>query len=162
MSQDSQHQGRHQSNNAGLPQKGRQAGASSVNNTIFINNASSDTCSPRGVPYSAAHAAVTMAVTCPVQLGFEMSPVYAAEAIKRTDFIEVPKALKNIRILGLMAVISYMTVILSVWMYANFGGYVYFMAGEPNLFIKYAEWALGLMGILVTTDSLRKEIKEIA
>ncbi|VVB87311.1 Uncharacterised protein [uncultured archaeon] len=75
-------------------------------------------------------------------------------------FINFPKIIKNIRVLGLMAVISYMIVILFTWMYANFSGYVYFSAGEPMLFIKYPEWALGFVGIFVAIDSLRKELDD--
>jgi len=74
--------------------------------------------------------------------------------------INFPKIVKNIRVLGLMAIISYMVVILFTWMCANFSGYVYFSAGEPMLFIKYPEWALGFIGIFVAIDSLRKELDE--
>ncbi len=76
--------------------------------------------------------------------------------------IGVIKKLSSIRILGLMAMISYMIVILFVWMHANYGGYVYFIAGEPDPLIKYTEWLLGFMGIIVAIDLLSKEIKEIA
>ncbi|HEY9245517.1 MAG TPA: hypothetical protein VIO11_01595 [Candidatus Methanoperedens sp.] len=68
--------------------------------------------------------------------------------------------MKMIRILGLMAVISYMVVILFTWVYANIKGYVYFSAGEPELLIKYSEWALGALGILAAIDYLRKEIND--
>ncbi len=92
-----------------------------------------------------------------------MNPVYgtSAEINKRLNFIETPNALKNFRILGLMAIISYMIVILFVWIYANIGGYVYFLAGEPNLVIKYTEWLLGFAGIFVAIDLLRKELNEM-
>ncbi len=68
------------------------------------------------------------------------------------------KVIEVARILGLVALISYMIVILFTWIYANLEGKVYFLAGEPILFIKYSEWALGLVGILVGVDCLRKEI----
>ncbi len=68
----------------------------------------------------------------------------------------------HIRILGLMSVISYMIVILFVWIYANFDGYVYFLAGEPNSLIKYTEWLLGFTGIFVAIDLLHDQIKDIA
>jgi hypothetical protein len=86
-----------------------------------------------------------------------------AEINKRLNFIDIPNAfkLKNFRILGLMAIISYMIVILFVWIYANIGGYVYFLAGEPNLVIKYTEWLLGFAGIFVAIDLLHKELNEI-
>lgn len=58
-----------------------------------------------------------------------------------------------------MALLSYMTVILFIWIYANLGGYVYFSAGEPQLIIKYSEWALGFTGIFVALDYLRREIQ---
>lgn len=66
---------------------------------------------------------------------------------------------KIVRILGFMALISYMIVILFTWIYANLGGYVYFSAGEPILSIKYLEWMLGFIGIFVAIDCLFKEIR---
>ena len=66
-----------------------------------------------------------------------------------------------IRILGLMAVLSYMVVILFTWIYANHQGYVYFSAGEPISFIKYPEWVLGFLGILATASVLRKELDNL-
>ena len=68
------------------------------------------------------------------------------------------KLITMLRILGLMTVISYMTVILFTWIYANLMGYVYFSAGEPVLMIKYPEWILGFIGIFVAVDLLRKEL----
>ncbi|MCZ7355520.1 MAG: hypothetical protein O8C66_03590 [Candidatus Methanoperedens sp.] len=76
-------------------------------------------------------------------------------------FNDFAKITKNIRILGLMAIISYMTVILFTWIYANINGYVYFSAGEPILSIKYPEWLLGFVGILVAIDCLRKELNDL-
>ena len=67
--------------------------------------------------------------------------------------------MKMVRILGLMALISYMTVILFTWIQANLAGYVYFSAGEPTLSIRYLEWTLGFIGIFVAVDSLCKEVK---
>ncbi len=74
------------------------------------------------------------------------------------DFIDFPKIIKIMRILGMMSVISYMVVILSTWISANLDGYIYFSAGEPELLIKYPEWALGAVGIFVAFDYLRKEL----
>jgi len=68
--------------------------------------------------------------------------------------------IKNIRILGLMALISYMIVILFTWVFANIDGHVYFSAGEPVLSIKYLEWVLGLLGIFVAVSYLQKELNE--
>ncbi len=76
------------------------------------------------------------------------------------DFIDFPKLIKIARILGLMSVISYMIVILFTWISANLDGYIYFSAGEPELLIKYPEWALGVIGILAAFDYLRKELND--
>jgi len=67
---------------------------------------------------------------------------------------------KIFRILGLLALISYMIVILFTWIFANMEGYVYFSAGEPVWSIKYIEWMLGFLGIFVATYYLRKELKD--
>jgi hypothetical protein len=67
---------------------------------------------------------------------------------------------KIFRILGLMALISYMIVILFTWIFANLDGYVYFSAGEPVLSIKYIEWVLGFLGIFVATYYLHKELND--
>ena len=66
--------------------------------------------------------------------------------------------LKIVRIIGLMALISYMIVILFTWIFANLQGYMYFSAGEPVLSIKYPEWILGFIGIFVAIDYLNREI----
>jgi hypothetical protein len=66
-----------------------------------------------------------------------------------------------IRILGLMAVLSYMVVILLTWIYANHQGYIYFSAGEPISLIKYPEWVLGFLGIIATASVLRKELDNL-
>ena len=81
---------------------------------------------------------------------------------QNNDLIKVSRTMKRVRVLGLMAVISYMVVILFAWIYTNLDGYVYFLAGEPNPLIKYLEWALGFTGIFVAVDFLRKEINETA
>jgi len=73
--------------------------------------------------------------------------------------IDFSKLVKILRILGLMALISYMIVILFTWIYANIEGYVYFSAGEPVLSIKYPEWILGFLGIFVATDYLHRELR---
>lgn len=77
---------------------------------------------------------------------------------RKFEFIKISTILYLLRILGLMAVLSYMIVILFTWMYANHQGYVYFSAGEPVSLIKYPEWALGILGILVTASVLRREL----
>ena len=75
--------------------------------------------------------------------------------------IDYSKLFRTVRIVGLMSVISYMTVILFTWIYANLTGYVYFSAGEPELLIKYPEWVLGFIGITVAIDCLHKELDAI-
>jgi hypothetical protein len=84
-----------------------------------------------------------------------------AYANRNAIFNDFSNLTKNIRILGLMSIISYMTVILFTWIYANLNGYVYFSAGEPILSIKYPEWLLGFIGILVAIDCLRKELNDL-
>ncbi len=68
------------------------------------------------------------------------------------------KIMKLVRILGLMVIISYMIAILFVWISANIDGYAYFSAGEPELRIRYLEWALGVLGILVAVYYFREEL----
>jgi hypothetical protein len=72
--------------------------------------------------------------------------------------IKLSAIVRIIRIIGLMALISYMVVILYTWIYANLNGSVYFNAGEPVLRIKYFEWALGFVGIIIAIDYLRREL----
>lgn len=74
---------------------------------------------------------------------------------------KVSKLFPLLRILGLMAVLSYMIVILITWIYANHQGYVYFSAGEPLSIIKYPEWVLGFLGIFATASVLRKELDNL-
>lgn len=59
------------------------------------------------------------------------------------------KLIKIVRIVGLMALISYIAVILFTWIYANSAGHIYFSAGEPSSWIKYSEWILGFMAFFV-------------
>lgn len=76
----------------------------------------------------------------------------------RYPLIDFSKIMKIIRVLGLMTLICYTSVILFTWIYTNMDGEVYFLAGEPVLSIKYFEWALGFTGIFVAFDCLFKEI----
>lgn len=80
---------------------------------------------------------------------------------RKIEFKKFSTIFSLLRILGLMAVLSYMLVILFTWMYANHQGYVYFSAGEPVSLIKYPEWALGILGILATASILRRELDRI-
>ncbi len=108
---------------------------------------------------------VTMAVTSPgsVRLTISMHSInntghhYTKNNI---NSINPPKILKATRILGLISLISYIGVILVIWINANLGGYVYFSAGEPMSIIKYAEWGLGFIGISVAINFLRRELKD--
>lgn len=72
--------------------------------------------------------------------------------------IDFSKIMRVIRVIGLMTLICYMSVILFTWIYTNMDGNIYFLAGEPILSIKYFEWALGFTGIFVALDCLFKEI----
>jgi hypothetical protein len=78
--------------------------------------------------------------------------------VESNHIFDFSKITKIVKILGLIAIISYMTVLLFTWMYANLGGNVYFSAGEPVHSIKYTEWVLGIIGILVAFDYLHKEL----
>ncbi len=108
---------------------------------------------------------VTMVLTSDNPSRFDVSfpAINAANHTVSTDrstgLIDFHGTIKIVRILGLMALISYMIVILFTWIYANSEGYVYFSAGEPELFIKYTEWALGFIGIFVAVDFLKIELK---
>ncbi len=66
--------------------------------------------------------------------------------------------IKIVRILGLMALISYLAVVLFSWMLANMKGFIYFSGGEPLLLIKYSEWILGFLGIIVAIYYLLMEL----
>lgn len=89
---------------------------------------------------------------------FGRTPGQLGNSINRTAF-DYSKLVKILRIIGLMALISYMIVILFTWMYANMEGFMYFSAGEPVLSIKYPEWILGFLGIFVATDYLHRELR---
>lgn len=108
---------------------------------------------------------VTMAVTSPDTVRLTIS----THSINNTgnnytknniNLINSPKILKITRILGLITLISYIGVILFIWIDANLGGYVYFSAGEPMSIIKYAEWGLGFIGISVAINFLFRELRD--
>ena len=61
----------------------------------------------------------------------------------------------KIRIFGFMVVLSYIIVILYVWMSAELSGHVYFLAGEPNRAILYTEWLLGMLSIPIILNEIR-------
>ena len=66
--------------------------------------------------------------------------------------------IKIVRILGLMALISYIVVILFTWIYANQEGFIYFTAGETSMKIKYSEWILGFLSFFVAIYYLLMEL----
>ena len=65
---------------------------------------------------------------------------------------------KQIRLLGLMVALSYLIIFLLLWMGANYLGYTFFSAGEPVPAIKYTEWILGILAIIVVTGKLKEEL----
>ena len=64
-----------------------------------------------------------------------------------------------LKILGLISILGYMIVFLSIWIYhTEINNYIYIQVGEPNLFIKYSEWIFGLLGITVMIPIIKKEL----
>ena len=66
--------------------------------------------------------------------------------------------IKIVRILSLMVLISYIGVILFIWIYATRAGFIYFSAGGPSSLIKYSEWILGFLAIFVAIYYLLMEL----
>lgn len=75
-----------------------------------------------------------------------------------SNIMVVQLLIKIIRILGLISLVSYILVFISTWMLANMEGYIYFSGGEPSLMIKYSEWILGFLGIIVASHYLLMEL----
>jgi len=63
-----------------------------------------------------------------------------------------------VRIIGLSTAIAYMVVIIIMWMYWNYNGYSYVQFQEPNYIIKYSEWVLGIVSIVLLSIELSKII----
>ncbi|MCX9083554.1 MAG: hypothetical protein OIN87_02010 [Candidatus Methanoperedens sp.] len=129
---------------------------------IIYNTAANDSAAkgtsdktPKGI--SGISASILLTFTNPV-FPDTLDPLHSI-TLPRTNSLD-HNIIKTFRILGLMALISYMTVIIFTWMFANIEGYVYFSAGEPVLSIKYLEWLLGLLGIIVAVNYLQKELNE--
>ncbi len=101
----------------------------------------------------------TMVVTPHLSMNFINSTSYDY-ANRNINIINYSKIMKIVRMIGLMAVISYTATILFIWVYANIQGYVYFSAGKSILSIKYLEWLFGIIGIFVVIDCLRKELRD--
>ena len=69
---------------------------------------------------------------------------------------------QKLRIFGFIIALSYIISILYIWMRAEFTGYIYFLAGEPNRAILYTEWTLGVLSILVILNEIRHmKVREI-
>ena len=62
---------------------------------------------------------------------------------------------RKIRTFGFIIALSYIISILYIWVKAEFTGYTYFLAGEPNRAILYTEWILGFLSILVILNEIR-------
>ncbi len=102
---------------------------------------------------------VTMAVTSTEPANVFMSMDFVNNTAGGHSSSNITDYAKKLaRVLGLMSMISYVAVILFVWIFANFQGYLYFSAGEPVLLIKYSEWILGFIGIFAAVDLLCREI----
>ncbi len=85
-------------------------------------------------------------------------PLLAYLIVESSRYIH-QKYSKHIKIAGLLAAISYLIVILYVWITANYLGYTYSLAGEPRLLIKYIEWLIGANSIIVLGIYLKDEIR---
>lgn len=81
-----------------------------------------------------------------------------SEKKRKVKTFDYSSLIKIVRILGLMALISYIAVILFVWIYANEEGFIYFSAGEPSMKIRYSEWILGFLGFFVAIYYLLTEL----
>jgi len=81
-----------------------------------------------------------------------------SEKNKNLNAFDYSSLIKIVRIIGLVALISYMAVILFTWIYADRAGYIYFSVGEPSSFIKYSEWILGFMAIFIAIYYLLMEL----
>lgn len=65
----------------------------------------------------------------------------------KTFFILLFRIFTNIKLVGLMTIFAYITVILFTWISTNINGHIYFSAGEPIWYIKYTEWGLAINGL---------------
>ncbi|MCX9082628.1 MAG: hypothetical protein OIN83_10570 [Candidatus Methanoperedens sp.] len=117
--------------------------------------------------FSGTSASILLSFANPV-FPIDRAPIDPAAQLYGPDTTRIQTGIKNniglfgklkfVRIIGLMALISYMVVILFTWIFANLQGYMYFSAGEPVLAIKYPEWILGFIGIFVAFDYLHREL----
>jgi len=67
----------------------------------------------------------------------------------------------KLKLLGYLTAISFLSVHIATWMYANHLGFTYFSAGEPILIIKYAEWGLGITSTSILTGCTIEEIGKV-
>ncbi len=93
-----------------------------------------------------------------VQAGNDLANFSKQSEKKKNVMFDFSKLMKIIRILGLMALISYIAVVLMTWILVNQKGIVYFSAGEPVLLVKYSEWVLGFLGFFIAIYYLIMEL----
>ena len=71
------------------------------------------------------------------------------------------KLLLIFEIIGLSFTLSYLIIILFIWIVSNLYGYEIVKFSEENLIIKYIEWFGGFAGIFVVTGTLKIKIIKI-
>lgn len=70
--------------------------------------------------------------------------------------MSIPKAA---RIVGLITAFSYLTVLLSAWIYQDIiKGDMFVTFYEMNKIIRYAEWVIGVFSVLVLIHMIIEEI----
>jgi len=75
---------------------------------------------------------------------FLLVNINPASALKLTS-----KKISILKLSGIIFALGYLMVFLGLWIYqTGFQSYIYIVVGEPNLFIKYGEWILGIIAIL--------------
>ncbi len=84
-------------------------------------------------------------------------PILAYIIVESSRYLHY-KYSRHIKIIGLMAAISYLIFILLTWIIANYLGHTYFTAGEPHLIIKYIEWIVRANSIIVLCGYLKEAL----
>ncbi len=75
---------------------------------------------------------------------------------RRTHYFKVgigkcmPNNIKtHLKLAGIIFALGYLITILAIWIYqTGFQSYTWISLGEPNLYIKYFEWVLGIIAIV--------------
>ena len=68
-----------------------------------------------------------------------------------------------VKLLGIIFALGYLLTFLAVWIYqTGFQSYTYIVVGEPNLFIKYSEWVVGLIAVGYLISEGKRELDNIA